>query len=255
MYVATWNVNSIHAREERVLTWLEANEPDVCCLQELKVVDEKFPREAVRALGYQVETHGQRTYNGVAILSREPLSDVERGFGDGEDDEQARFLAATTTGVRIMCAYMPNGQAVGSEKYAYKLRWFERLTAYLDQRLDPTAPALLCGDFNVAPADLDVYDPEGWEGSVLCSADERAALEKVLGDRLIDVVRCLHPETQLFSWWDYRQLGFPKNRGLRIDHIVATPPLAERALDAGVDREARKGKQPSDHAPVWARFR
>lgn len=255
MHVATWNVNSIRAREERVLAWLAAARPDVVCLQELKVVDEKFPRAAVEALGYHVETHGQPTYNGVAILSRTPLADVERGFHDGEDDAQARFIAATTAAVRVLCAYVPNGEAPDSPKFVYKLRWLARLEAYLGRRLDPAAPALLCGDFNVAPADIDVHDPAAWAGHVLCTDDERAALARVLGDRLIDVVRRVHPDRQLFSWWDYRQLAFPKNRGLRIDHIVATPPLVERLDDAGVDRDARKGKQPSDHAPVWARFR
>jgi exodeoxyribonuclease-3 len=254
MHVATWNVNSIRAREARVLAWIEATKPDVLCLQELKVVDAKFPREAVEALGYHVETHGQPTYNGVAILSREPLVDVERGFGDDEPDEHARFIAASTFGTRVMCAYVPNGQSPDSPKFQYKLRWLERLDAYLDRRVEPSAPALLAGDFNVAPADLDVYDPAAWEGHVLCTPEERAALARVMQGRLIDVVRRVHPDERIFSWWDYRQLGFPKNRGLRIDHIVATPPLAERVGDAGVDREARKGKQPSDHAPVWARF-
>lgn len=254
MHVATWNVNSIRAREARVLAWLEATRPDVLCLQELKVVDVKFPREAVEALGYHVETHGQPTYNGVAILSREPLVDVDRGFGDDDPDDHARFIAATTSGVRVMCAYMPNGQAPDSPKFQYKLRWFERLGAYLGGRLDAGGAALLCGDFNVAPADLDVWDPEGWRGHVLCTPEERAALARIMEGRFVDVVRRVHPDAQLFTWWDYRQLAFPKNRGLRIDHIVATPALAERVTDAGVDRNARKGKQPSDHAPVWARF-
>ena len=254
MHVVTWNVNSIRAREERVLAWLAAVKPDVVCLQELKVVDDKFPRAAVEALGYHVETHGQPTYNGVAILSREALSDVGRGFEDDDPDDHARFIAATTFGVRIMCAYVPNGQAPDSPKFAYKLRWFERLGAYLERRVASTAPALLCGDFNVAPTDLDVHDPAAWHGQILCTPEERAALAHVMDGRFVDVVRRVHPDRQLFSWWDYRQLAFPKNRGLRIDHIVATEPLADRVVDAGVDRDARKGKQPSDHAPVWARF-
>lgn len=254
MHVATWNVNSIRAREERVLGWLEATKPDVLCLQELKVPDDKFPREAVEALGYQVETHGQRTYNGVAILARAPLADVVRGFGDDDADDHARFIAATTLGVRVMCAYVPNGHTPDSPKFQYKLRWFERLGAHLARTLDPASPALLCGDFNVAPTDLDVHDPVAWQGQVLCTPEERAALARVLEGRLIDVVRRLHPDERIYSWWDYRQLAFPKNRGLRIDHIVATPPLVARLTGAGIDREARKGKQPSDHAPVWARF-
>jgi exodeoxyribonuclease-3 len=254
MRVATWNVNSVRAREERLLAWLASSAPDVLCLQETKVVDDKFPVESCRAAGYDVAHFGQRTYNGVSILSRTPLEDVQRGFGDGEDDEQARFIAATTMGVRVMSAYVPNGQAVDSPKFAYKLRWLARLERYVQTHVAPAAPAVLCGDFNVAPADIDVYDPDAWRGSVLCTPEERDALARVRGDRLVDVVRRLHPDTVMYSWWDYRQLGFPKNRGLRIDHVLATAPLAERARGAGVDREARKGKQPSDHAPVWAAF-
>jgi exodeoxyribonuclease-3 len=254
MRVATWNVNSVRAREERLLAWLASRAPDVLCLQETKVVDDRFPADACRAAGYAVAHFGQRTYNGVSILSRAPLEDVQRGFGDGEDDEQARFIAATTMGVRIMSVYVPNGQAVGSPKFDYKLRWLARLECWVDAHVPPTAPALLCGDFNVAPTDLDVHDPEAWRGSVLCTPEERAALARVCGDRLVDVVRGLHPDTVMYSWWDYRQLAFPKNRGLRIDHVLATAPLATRAREAGIDREARKGKLPSDHAPVWAVF-
>jgi exodeoxyribonuclease-3 len=179
---------------------------------------------------------------------------VTRGFDDDDPDDHARFIAATTSGVRVMCAYMPNGQAPDSPKFQFKLRWFERLDAYLGRRLDPASPALLCGDFNVAPTDLDVHDPVAWRGHVLCTPEERAALARVMEGRLIDVVRRVHPDERIFSWWDYRQLAFPKNHGLRIDHIAATAPLVARLTDAGVDRQARKGKQPSDHAPVWARF-
>jgi len=254
LHVATWNVNGIRAREARVLDWLAAAQPDVLCLQETKVTDDKFPVEVFREAGYEIAWHGQPKYNGVAILSRAPLDDVEVSFGDAEDDEQARFIAATTMGVRVMCAYVPNGQAVDSPKFAYKLRWFDRLTRHLDTHVEVTGSALLCGDFNVAPADLDVHDPQAWRGHVLCTVEEREALARVCGDRLLDLVRRLHPGSPMYSWWDYRQLGFPKNRGLRIDHILVTPALGARAVDAGVDREARKGKQPSDHAPVWARF-
>lgn len=255
MKLATWNVNSIRARQERVLDWLRRHEPEVVCLQELKVEDARFPEAEFRALGYDVATFGQKTYNGVAILSRAPLADVERGFADGVDDPQARFIAATTHGVRVMSTYVPNGQAVGSEKYAYKLEWLERLRRFLVARLGAGAPAALCGDFNVAPTDADVHDPDAWREKVLCSTAERQALERVREVGLVDVVRRLHPEGALFTWWDYRQLAFPKNRGLRIDHVFATPPLAERAVAATVDREARKGKEPSDHAPVIVEFR
>ena len=254
MRIVTWNVNSVKAREERLLAYLTQRTPDVVCLQELKVEDEKFPAEACRALGYEAAVFGQRTYNGVAILSRTALSDVRRGFGDGENDPQARFVAATTAGVRVMSAYVPNGQAVGSEKFAYKLEWLARLERFLAASVPADAPAAFCGDLNVAPEPIDVHDPAAWEGQVLCSRDEREALARALGPRLVDVVRRLNPEARIYSWWDYRQLAFPKNHGLRIDHIFVTAPLASRAKAAGVDRDARKGKLPSDHAPVWAEF-
>jgi exodeoxyribonuclease-3 len=252
--IVTWNVNSVKAREERLLAYLTHRAPEVLCLQEIKVEDEKFPADACRALGYEVAVFGQRTYNGVAILSRAPLADVQRGFADGDDDPQARFIAATTAGVRVMSVYVPNGQAVGSEKFTYKLRWLERLGSHLAGAFPAEAPAVLCGDLNVAPAALDVHDPVAWEGRVLCSPEERDALARALAPRLVDVVRRVHPETPLYSWWDYRQLSFPKNHGLRIDHVFASAPLAARVTAAGVDREVRKGKLPSDHAPVWAEF-
>jgi exodeoxyribonuclease III len=255
MKIATWNVNSIRARRDRFLAWLEDRRPDIVGLQELKTEDPGFPRAECEALGYSVETYGQRTYNGVALLSRSPLSDVERGFGDGVEDPQARFIAATTAGLRVMSAYFPNGQSVGSEKFAYKLSWIARLRRYLAARLPSSPPALLIGDFNVAPEDQDVHDPALWAGQVLCSPEERAALADLKTAGLADLVRHLIPKGQLFSWWDYRNLGFPKNYGLRIDHIFATPNLLPRAAAAGVDREARKGKQPSDHAPVWAELK
>lgn len=255
MKLATWNVNSIRARQERVLEWVDQHRPDVLCLQELKTEDHKFPADAYRERGYEIATFGQKTYNGVAILSLTPLVDIERGFGDGTEDPQARFVGATTAGVRVLCAYVPNGQAVGSDKFAYKLRWLERLYAYLSARLEPTFPVLLCGDFNVAPASIDVHDPAAWEGQVLCTDLERAALKRIGEVGLLDLLRRLHPSGSHFTWWDYRQLAFPKNLGLRIDHIFVTPELAEKATAIHVDREARKGKLPSDHAPVVAEFR
>ena len=254
--VATWNVNSIRARQDRVLAWIERHRPDVLCLQEIKSEDGKFPLPAFEALGYHVATWGQRTYNGVAILSTRPIADVERGFGDGVDDAQARFLAGTVDGVRVMSAYVPNGDTVGSAKWAYKLAWLERLARWLAPRVaGDDAEVVLAGDFNVAPAPLDVHDPAAWETTVLYAPAARTALERVRATGLVDVPRTLHPTEPMFSWWDYRMLAFPKNRGLRIDHLFATPALAARAVAAGVDREARKGQQPSDHAPVWAEFR
>ena len=252
--VATWNVNSIRARRERVLPWIAERRPDVLCMQETKAKDEVFPIEEVEAAGYRAALWGQSPYNGVAILSREPAEDVQRGFGDGGDDSQARFLATTVAGVRVLCAYVPNGQEVGSPAFLYKLEWLERLRRFLDRTADPGAPLLLCGDMNVAPEPRDVHDPAHWEGKTLFHPDERAALGRVCGWGLRDAFRLHHAEDGRFSWWDYRQLAFPRNQGLRIDHVFVTAPLAARCTACDIDRDARKGKQPSDHAPVIAEF-
>jgi exodeoxyribonuclease III len=252
--IATWNVNSIRARRERVLAWLEARRPDVLCMQETKVKDPDFPAAEFDALGYRLTLWGQSPYNGVAILSRGPAGDVARGFGDGGDDTQARFLAATVAGVRVLSAYVPNGQELGSPAFLYKLDWLDRLRRSLERTADPAAPLVLCGDLNVAPEDRDVHDPATWEGKVLCHPDERAALARVCDWGLSDAFRLHHAEGGRFSWWDYRQLGFPRNHGLRIDHILVTAPLAGRCTAADIDRDARKGKLPSDHAPVLAEF-
>lgn len=255
MKIATWNVNSIRMRQDRVLAWLDKERPEVLCLQETKVPDELFPREPFEAQGYEVALFGQKAYNGVAILSRVPLEDVTLGLGDGEDGEggePARLVAAKVDGVRVASVYVPNGQRVGSDKYEYKLRWMARLRSWLDRTAQADAPLMVCGDFNVAPEDRDVHDPAAWEGQVLCSEPEREALRCVMGFGLVDGFRRQRPEAGLYSWWDYRQLAFPKNRGLRIDHLLCTEPLAARISSAVIDREARKGKQPSDHAPVVA---
>jgi exodeoxyribonuclease-3 len=252
--LASWNVNSIRARQERLLRWLAAKKPDVLCLQELKVTDDAFPISEVKAAGYHAAVHGQRTYNGVAILAREEPKDVERGFGDGGDDLHSRLITARVAGARVVSAYVPNGAVVGSDKWAYKLEWMQRLRSWLDRRFTPGEPLALCGDFNVAPELRDVQNPVAWEPSVLFHPEARAALEHVRRWGLVDTLRIHHPEGGLYSWWDYRMLGFPKNDGLRIDHILASEPLARRCIEAGIDRNERKGKQPSDHAPVLARF-
>jgi exodeoxyribonuclease III len=252
MKIATWNVNSIRARLPRVVAWLTEHKPDVICMQETKVTDDDFPEIDVRALGYVTTLFGQKTYNGVAILSRERPSDVERGFQDGHDDSQARFLAATVGGLRFLTAYVPNGQSVGSDKFSYKLEWLRRLRAYLDAKCRADASLVLCGDFNIAPEPRDVHDPAVWEGQVMCHPDERAALERVRAWGFVDLFRKHHLEPGFFTWWDYRQLAFPKNVGLRIDHLWGTPPVVERCSECFIDRNARKGKQPSDHAPVLA---
>ena len=253
MKIVSWNINSLRKREERLLSWLGATQPDIVCLQETKCTDEQFPELALRGAGYHSAFHGQKSYNGVAILSRAVPQEVRPSLCDEVEDAQARVIAATIGPVRVYSIYAPNGQAVGSPAYDYKLKWFARLRSCLrnesvDQHL------AVCGDFNVAPKDEDVYDPELWRGAIMCSEGERAAFEQLGEAGLIDTLRIHHSEPGLFSWWDYRMLAFPKNRGLRIDAILGSKALAERCTGAGIEREMRKGKEPSDHAPVWAEF-
>ena len=252
--IATWNVNSIRARKDRVLSWLNENEPDVLCVQETKVTDDIFPHDDLASVGYQAVVHGQKTYNGVALLTKEPAADVVRGFCDDGDDEQARFIGATVAGVRVFSAYIPNGNSVGSEKYQYKLEWLRRLRAYLDANESPDTPLLLSGDWNVAPDDRDVHDPLLWEGDLLCTDAERDALQAIVDWGFVDTFRMHCQEAGKFSWWDYRMLGFPKNKGLRIDHIYATESLSSVCTESEIDRVERKGKGASDHAPVIALF-
>jgi len=254
MKLVTWNVNSVRARLERVVAFLEKAGPDVACLQETKVVDADFPAAAFRDLGYHAEFHGQKTYNGVALLSREAPRDVARGFDDGEPDPEARLIAASVGGLLVVNVYVPNGQAVGSEKFAWKLRWLARLRGWLDRRHRSTEALALCGDFNVAPEDRDVWDPEKWRGQVLFSDAEKAALREVYAFGLVDALRLRNPEAGVHTWWDYRMGAFHRGWGLRIDHVLVTPPLAQRVRSVVVDRDERKGKEPSDHAPVIAEF-
>ncbi len=251
MRIATWNVNSIRARWPRLEAWLAANEPDVLCLQETKVTDEELPALELRATGYKVLHRGQKTYNGVAILARSDISDPVYALGDDAVDEQARMVAGTIDGVRVVSVYVPNGQSVGSEAYAYKLRWLAALRAFL-QRDGLDRPLAVCGDYNIAPEDRDVYDPRAYD--LMTTGDERDALARVVDLGLRDVLRLHHPDEQLFTWWDYRFGAFKRGRGARIDHIFVTEPLAARCHDARVDRDERASKQPSDHAPVLADF-
>lgn len=251
MRIATWNVNSIRVRYERLLALLDRHQPDVICLQELKCELPALEALEIEKHGYHIAASCQRTYNGVAILAKEPLSDVEIGLQDDEDDPQARLIAATVGGIRFLCAYVPNGSAVGSEKYAYKLRWLERLHRYLETRCDPKEPLALLGDFNVAPDERDVHDPAAWEDETLFHIDSRKALQRLLDWGLTDSFRIHNQEAGYYSWWDYRMLGFPKNRGLRIDLALVSDPLVPRVRGSFIDREERKGKQPSDHAPVF----
>ena len=252
MKLATWNINSIRARNDRVFAWLEREQPDVLCLQETKVEDEGFPVDAFRKAGYEVAIHGQRSYNGVAIASRRPLEDVTRGFADGQDDSEARVISARVAGLRVVCIYVPNGQELASDKYTYKLAWFDRLRLYLERTAQPSDAVLVCGDMNVTPDDRDVWSPEKWKDQIHCSAPERAALAAVLGFGLVDLFRLHHGDAKVYSWWDYRGVAFFKDQGLRIDHVFATQPVAARCTACAIDRSARKGQDASDHAPVIA---
>lgn len=251
--LVAWNVNSVKARLERLTAFLEKERPDVVCLQELKCIDEHFPTQQIKGLGYHVATHGQRTYNGVAVLSTAPIEVIGRGF-DAEDP-QARYLAVRTFAANIASCYIPNGQAVGTDKYAYKLEWLRKFRDHLDKTFSSKDPLALCGDFNIAPEDRDVHDPEQWRGQVLFSEPEKEALKRICQFGLSDTFRKHHDQAGQFSWWDYRNLAFPKNLGLRIDFILATPSLYDRCVASGIERNERKGKLPSDHAPVFAEFR
>jgi len=253
MKIATWNVNSMNVRQPHVIEWLQTHEPDVLVLQEIKQVTEKFPVDELRALGYHAFASGQKTYNGVAVISKTPATDIITDFPD-LDDPQRRVLASTIGGVRIVDLYIPNGSAVGSEKYAYKLKWLESLHRFLAAEMKVHEKLVVLGDFNIAPADEDVYDPESWGEDVLCSPPERAALKGLLGLGLTDLFRKFeHPE-KTFSWWDYRAAGFRRNAGLRIDLILSNDPLTNACTASYVDKEPRAWERPSDHAPVVAEF-
>lgn len=251
MKIATWNVNSLKVRLPHVLDWLAATEADVLCLQETKMEDKAFPYAELEAAGYHAAHNGQKTYNGVAILARGVLEDVAFGIPDFAD-EQKRVLAATVNGLRIVCAYMPNGQEVGSEKYQYKLRWLAALAACLRGELQRFPQLALLGDYNIAPEDRDVHDPAAWKDQILCSEPERAAFREFLDLGLADAFRLFEQPEKLYSWWDYRQMGFRLNRGLRIDHILLSKPLAAACKSCVIDKAPRKLERPSDHAPVMA---
>jgi exodeoxyribonuclease-3 len=251
MKLVTWNVNSLKVRLPQVLQWLETNPVDVLCLQETKLTDDKFPQAEIEAAGYQVAFSGQKTYNGVAILSRHAIENVQKN-NPLFDDPQQRIIAATILGMRIVCAYVPNGQALDSEKYPYKLSWLASLQEWIKQEMSQHASLALLGDYNIAPEDRDVYDPAAWEGQNLVSPPERAALQALLNLGLKDSFRMFEQAEKSFSWWDYRQLGFRLNKGVRIDHILLSAQLASRCTSCVIDKTPRKWEQPSDHAPVIA---
>lgn len=252
--IATWNVNSLRVRLPHVLAWLQQSPVDVLAMQETKLTDPQFPQADLAALGYHVLFSGQPTYNGVALLSRWPCEDVVTDI-PGFEDSARRVLAATTEhGLRVVNLYVPNGQAVGSEKYEYKLRWLTALTDWLRAEAEKHPHLVVLGDFNIAPEDRDVHDPAAWEGSVHVSEPERRALRGLLDLGLVDVFRKFEQPPQTFSWWDYRSFAFRRNHGLRIDLILAHHALASKCIESYVDREPRKAERPSDHAPVIATF-
>ena len=251
MKLAAWNVNSLNVRLAHVIEWLKTHQPDALCLQELKMEDAKFPLSAFDDIGYHAVFNGQKTYNGVAIISRARPEDVSKDIV-GYDDHQKRVIAATIEGVRVISAYIPNGQTVESEKYQYKLHWLAALQGYVRDVIAEYGDVALLGDYNIAPDDRDVHDPKAWEGQVLCTVAERDAFRGLVGLGLVDTFRLFDQPPQTFSWWDYRMNGFKRNLGLRIDHVLLTTNLAGRCNASIIDVAPRKLERPSDHAPVVA---
>jgi len=252
MRIASWNINSLRKRQDRLFAWLEETQPDIVCLQETKCPDGQFPALALQLAGYRSVYHGEKSYNGVAILAKNELYDIRTSLCDEVVDPPARVIAATVGPLRVFSIYAPNGQAVGSPPYEYKLQWYRRLRDCVAK--EKFSDLVMCGDFNVAPEDIDVYDPQLWHGAIMASDGERAAFRELGSLGLIDTLRIHHKEGELFSWWDYQMRSFEKNRGLRIDAVLANESLAKKCIASGIDREMRAGKDPSDHAPVWAEF-
>ena len=253
MKIATWNVNSLKVRLPHVLDWLESEQPDVLCLQETKLTDENFPADDIRSAGYEVVYSGQKTYNGVATISRAAASEVITDV-PGLDDPQRRILGTTIDGVRVLNLYVVNGQEVGSEKFEHKLHWLSKVADYIGTQLRDHERFIVLGDFNIAPADEDVHDPEAWHERILCSTPEREALGRMLGLGLQDTFRLFPQEEKSFSWWDYRAAAFRRNMGLRIDLILASQLLAENCTSCNIDKAPRRLERPSDHTPVVAEF-
>ncbi len=253
MKLATWNVNSLKVRLPQVIDWLGVHTPDAFCLQETKLVDDNFPIADIEAAGYQAAFSGQKTYNGVAILTRLPVTDVSYGI-PGYTDPQKRVIAVTLSGVRVVCVYVPNGQSVESDKYRYKLDWLAALTGWLRAELAQYPSLALLGDFNIAPEDRDVHDPQAWAGKVLCSDAERAAYTQLTTLGLQDTFRLFTQAEQAFTWWDYRMNAFRRKMGMRIDHILASTALASSCKACTIDSEPRRNERPSDHTPVIAEF-
>lgn len=251
MKIATWNVNSIKARLPRVLEWLGDFQPDVALLQEIKTVDEGFPALEIGDLGYHIATHGQKTYNGVAILSRHPIENVARGLPGDESDDQARYIEATIGGLRLASLYLPNGNPAPGPKFDYKLGWMARLRARARELLASEECFVLAGDYNICPTDEDVYDPERFRDDALCRPEARAEYRRLVNLGLTDAIRVFHPGPGVYTYWDYQRGAWPKDHGLRIDHLLASPLAADRLVAAGIDRAPRGQEKASDHTPAW----
>lgn len=251
--IASWNVNSLNVRLPHVLAWCDLAEPDILALQETKMTDDKFPADALTEAGYQSVFSGQKTYNGVAILSKQAATDVVTDVPD-LDDPQRRILAATIGGIRVINLYVVNGKEVGSDKFEYKMHWLDKVTQWIESEMQNHDQVVVLGDFNIAPDDRDVHDPELWKDKILCSVEERTALQRILDLGLEDTFRMFEQEERLFSWWDYRMLGFRRNHGLRIDLVLASKALSENCTAAYIDKEPRKQERPSDHTPAIAEF-
>ena len=249
MKLATWNVNSLAVRLPQLLDWLALHAPDALCLQETKLADDKFPAAAIEAAGYRAHWFGQKTYNGVALLTRTEATDITRNI-PGHDDAQARVIAGTVDGIRLIGAYVPNGQSVESDKFVYKLRWLEALRRWVAAEMERHPNLVLMGDCNIAPEDRDVHDPVAWAGQVLCTPQEREQFQGLITLGLHDSFRLFEQPEKLYSWWDYRMLAFRRNQGLRIDHILVSDALKSRVTACVIDRPTRKNERPSDHAPV-----
>lgn len=252
--IATFNVNSVRARMPRVLEWLESSQPDVACLQETKCQDDVFPALEFQGLGYKVTTHGQKSYNGVAILSKEQPHDITVGLPGDESDEQARYLEATVSGVRIASIYLPNGNPLGGEKFTYKLQWMERLCERAAALLQSEMPVVLCGDFNVCPDDDDCYDPAAFAGDALMQPESRAALRRIAFLGYTDAFRQLKPSGQDYTFWDYQGGAWQKDNGLRIDHFYLSPQAVDGLQACEIERSERAKEKASDHTPVWCKL-
>ena len=256
--IATWNVNSIKQRVEPMQQWLEEREPDVVCLQEIKCVDDAFPRGVFEDMGYNVATHGQKAYNGVAILSKKPIDEIERGLPGGDGDDHARYIEAVISvdggALRVASIYLPNGNPAPGPKYDYKLAWMERLRAHAVSRLALEEPMVLAGDYNVIPTPDDVHDPAVWVNDALFLPATRAKFREISFLGLTDAVRATSDDKGLYTFWDYQAGAFQKNNGIRIDHLMLSPQAADRLTATGIDRATRAGEKPSDHVPVWAEF-